>query len=112
MTVVYSLINMEKESKFEDLWRNNDVLFITLAKLRGAIDEEFSKKTEQFMKNPPEGVKIHNVFYALGRYDIIILYEAPSEKEALKAGVFFIDKAATETLVAIPLEEARKTLKK
>jgi len=90
----------------------NDMFFITLAKLRGAIDEEFSKKTEQFMKNPPAGVKIHNVFYALGRYDIVILYEAPSEKEALKAGVTFVDKAATETLVAIPLEEARKALKK
>jgi uncharacterized protein with GYD domain len=88
------------------------MFFVTLAKLRGAITEEFSKKTEQFMKNPPEGVKIHNVFYTLGRYDIVILYEAPSEKEALKAGVVFIDKAATETLVAIPLEEAKKVLKK
>jgi len=30
----------------------------------------------------------------------------------LKAGTTFVDKAATETLVAIPLEEARKLLKK
>jgi uncharacterized protein with GYD domain len=88
------------------------MFFITLAKLRGAIDEAFSKKTEQFMKNPPAGVKIHNVFYTLGRYDIAIIYEAPSEKEALIAGTTFIDKAATETLVAIPLEEARKLLKR
>ena len=88
------------------------MFFITLAKLRGDIDEEFSNKTEQFMKNPPAGVKIHNVFYTLGRYDIVILFEAPSEKEAMKAGTTFIDKAATETLVAIPLEEARKILKK
>lgn len=86
------------------------MFFITLAKLRGAIDEEFSKKTEQFMRNPPVGIKIHNVFYTLGRYDIVILYEAPSEKEALKAGCTFADKAATETLVAIHLEEARKIL--
>lgn len=86
--------------------------FIALAKLRGAIDEAFSKKTEQFMKNPPAGIKIHNVFYTLGRYDIAIVYEAPTEKDALGAGITFADKAATETLVAIPLEEARKLLKK
>lgn len=85
--------------------------FITLAKLRGAIDEAFAKKTEQFMKNPPPGIKIHNVFYTLGRYDIAILFEAPSEKEAMIAGMTFVDKAATETLVAVPLEEGRKFLK-
>jgi uncharacterized protein with GYD domain len=86
--------------------------FIVLATLRGAIDEAFSKKTEQFMKNPPAGVKIHNVFYTLGRYDIAIVYEAPSEKDALGAGMTFVDKAATETLVAVPLEEARKLFKR
>jgi uncharacterized protein with GYD domain len=86
--------------------------FIALAKLRGTIDDTFSKKTEQFMKNPPAGVKIHNVFYTLGRYDIAIVYEAPSEKDALGAGMTFADKAATETLVAVPLKEARKLLKR
>ena len=88
------------------------MFFITLARLRGTIDEAFSKKTEQFMKNPPAGVKIHNVFYTLGQYDLAILYEAPSDKEALIAGMTFLDKAATETMVAIPLEEARKILKR
>lgn len=88
------------------------MFFITLAKLRGPTDETFNKKTEQFMKNPPAGTKIHNVFYTLGRSDIAIIYEAPSEKEALIAGNTFVDKAETETMVAIPLEEARKILKR
>lgn len=88
------------------------MFFITLAKLRGAIDEAFSKKSEPFIKNPATGVKIHNVFYTLGQYDIAIVYEAPSEKDAMSAGLTFVDKAATETLVAIPLEEARKFLKR
>ena len=88
------------------------MFFITLAKLRGPTDEASNKKTEQFMKNPPAGIKIHNVFYTIGQYDLAIVYEAPSEKEALIAGMTFVDKAATETLVAIPLEEARKILKR
>lgn len=88
------------------------MLFVTLAKMRGAIDEEFSKKTNQFLAKPPAGMKIHQVLYTLGRYDIVIFYEAPSEKEAMCAGLMFADKAATETLVAIPLEEAKKFLKR
>jgi hypothetical protein len=51
------------------------------------------------------------MFYTLGRYDIAIIYEVPSEKDALIAGMTFVDKAATETMVAIPLEEARKSSK-
>jgi uncharacterized protein with GYD domain len=84
------------------------MLFVTLAKMRGAMDEEFGKKSEQFMKNPPAGIKIHQVLQTLGRYDVVIFYEAPSEKAALLAGMFFADKASTETLVAIPQEEAKK----
>jgi uncharacterized protein with GYD domain len=88
------------------------MFFITLAKLRGPVDEAFTRKTEQFMKSPPAGIKIGSVFYTLGRYDLAILYEAPSEKEAMVAGMTFVDKASTETLVAVPLEEARKMMKR
>jgi uncharacterized protein with GYD domain len=84
------------------------MLFVVLAKMRGAADEEFRKKSEEFMQHPPSGIKIHQVLNTLGRYDMVILYEAPSEKEAMMAGMLFSDKAATETLVAIPQEEARK----
>jgi uncharacterized protein with GYD domain len=88
------------------------VFFVTLARMRGAVDEEFSKKTSQFLAKPPVGIKIHQVLYTLGRYDIVILYEAPSEKEAMAAGLMFSDKAATETLVGVTLEEARKLTKR
>lgn len=80
--------------------------------MRGALDPEFSKQTEQFMANPPAGIKIHKVFHTLGQYDVVILYEAPSEKAALLAGMMFAGKASTETLVAIPLEEAKDLSKK
>ena len=88
------------------------MFFVTLAKMRGAMDEEFSKKTSQFLAKPPAGIKIHQVLYTLGRYDILILYEAPSEKEAMAAGLMFAEKAATETLVGVPLEEARKLVRR
>jgi len=39
------------------------MLFVTLAKMRGSIDPEFSKKTEEFMANPPMGIKIQSSSY-------------------------------------------------
>lgn len=88
------------------------MLFVVLAKMRGTIDADFSKKSEEFMRHPPPGIKIHQVLNTLGRYDMVILYEAPSEKEAMMAGMMFSDKATTETLVAISQEEAKKLRRK
>jgi len=88
------------------------MLFVTLARMRGKVDKESEEKADKFLANPPAGVKIHNVFYTLGRFDLIIIYEAPSEKEAMACGLFFTEKASTETLVAIPREKATKLLKR
>ncbi len=87
------------------------MLFVTLARMREKIDKETEEKANKFLANPPPGVKIHNVLYTLGRYDFIIIYEAPSEKEAMACGIIFGEMASTETLVAIPREEAVKLLK-
>ena len=86
------------------------MLFLTLVKLRGKIDKNFAEKSKKFLANPPPGVKVHQVFYTLGRYDIVILHEAPSELEALRSAFFFSEKASTETLVAIPMEKAKEML--
>lgn len=86
--------------------------FITLARMKGATNKESEEKANKFLANPPPGVKIHNVFYTLGRYDLAIAYEAPTEKDAMACGMFFGDKAFTETLVAVPREEARELLKR
>ena len=80
-------------------------------KLREKIDREYIEASDRFLKNPPPGIKVHNVLYTLGRYDIVIFYEAPSEKEALKCTFAFSEKASTETLVAIPGDEAVKLLR-
>jgi len=88
------------------------VLFVSLVRLRGKIDEELAERANRFLANPPPGVKIHNVLYTLGRYDIVIFYEAPSEKDALSISMMFSDKESIETLVAIPREEAIKLFKK
>jgi uncharacterized protein with GYD domain len=76
--------------------------------MRGAVDEEFNKNSKEFMKHPRAGIRIYQVLNTLGRYDMVILCKASSEKEAMIAGMMFFDKASTETQVAIPQEEAKK----
>jgi len=46
----------------------------------------------------------------LGRYDDVIIFEAPSEKNAMKLAIEAKDDVEVETMVAIPREEALKLL--
>jgi uncharacterized protein with GYD domain len=87
------------------------MFFIVLAKMRGEMTKEFREVNEKAMKNPPPGVKIHNVFYTLGQYDFVIVYEAPSEKEAIKMGAAWAKFVESQTLTAIPQEETGKLFK-
>ena len=86
------------------------MFFITLARIRGKPSKEFLDLADKAMESSPPGVKIHNVFWTLGRYDLLIVYEAPNEHEALKMGTPFSEHMASETLVAIPREEALKLM--
>lgn len=56
------------------------------------------------------GLKIHNLFCTVGQSNYIIIYEA-DEKEAVKIGVAWSEFCETQTMVAIPSEEAQKLLK-
>jgi uncharacterized protein with GYD domain len=55
-------------------------------------------------------IKILGFYWTLGRYDTVMILEAPNEKEAMKISIEAADTVATETMVAIPREEAIKLL--
>ena len=56
-----------------------------------------------------QGIKM-NVYWTLGRYDAVTIIEAPTEKDAMKTLLLWQDEVATETMVAVPREEAIKLL--
>jgi len=87
------------------------MFFVVLAKIRGEITPEFQEATQKAMKSPPPGLKIHNVFWTLGQYDFVIIYEAPNEKAAVMMGASWAKFCETQTLVAVPQEEAQKMFK-
>jgi len=85
------------------------MIFITLIKFKKNA-KDVVEVGNKVMQNLPSGVKIFNTFWTLGRFDSIWIYEAPSEKEAAKLGISVGDVAQTETLLAIPREDALELL--
>ena len=52
------------------------------------------------------GINVIGFYWTLGRYDTVMILDAPDEKEAMKVAIGAADIVATETMVAIPREEA------
>ena len=88
------------------------MIFITLTKWKKspkkeqATVDQFTKKLEELEK---QGIKMR-IYWTLGRYDAVSIIEAPNEKDAMKQLLPFVDIIDTETMVAVPREEAIKLL--
>ena len=83
------------------------MIFVSLAKFRIKPTKESagdaSQVVEEFKK---KGIKVLNWYWTLGRYDVVFIFEAASEKDALKTAMDISQWVTTETLVAIPRQEA------
>lgn len=85
------------------------MIFISLGKLRKKPTKEAVAEVNKLReKLAKEGVKFLSSYWTLGRYDTVMIIEAPDEKAAMKAAIKAGDIVATETLVAVPREEAVK----
>jgi len=87
------------------------LIFIGLVKTKGKPTKqntiEFTKMLDSLNK---VGIKILNIYWTLGRYDGIVIFEAKTEKDAMKFAIGMAEDAKTETMVAVPREEALKLL--
>lgn len=88
------------------------LIFVSLAKFRKSPAEkkdigDTAKMIEDWKK---KGINMLNWYWTLGRYDAVAVFEAESEKEAMKMAIDISEWVATETLVAIPREEAVKLI--
>jgi len=87
------------------------LIFITLCRFRGKPTRESAAEASKLVeRSVKEGSKILGVYWTLGRYDAVVIAERPDEKAEMKALLRSADKMATETLVAVPREEALKLL--
>ena len=85
------------------------MIFIKLCRVRKKLTKEaIAEVTKVIQRATKEGVKYLNFYYTLGRYDVVVIFEAPDEKMAMKVAMMVGDIESTETLVAVPREEAIK----
>jgi len=83
--------------------------FVILARWRKKLTREMVEETSKLMEQAAkEGAKILGQYWTFGRWDAVVIAEGPDEKAAMTALLRFGDLASTETLVAIPAEEAAK----
>jgi len=80
------------------------VLFVTLLapKGKGEAAVAYLKKLKA-----PKGITLRDVYFTFGRYDSVIVFEAPDAKTAMSFAmeVGFATDYAVETLTAVPAKE-------
>jgi len=88
------------------------LIFISMSKSKIKPTKELVKQVtpEEMEKFKEMGIKILGWYWTLGSYDVVMIFEAASEKEAMKISLSLAEFVSTETLVAIPREEAVKLL--
>ena len=87
------------------------MFFVALLKLKVKVTPTVMEAMQNSCQNPPPGIKYQSVFFTLGQYDLVIIFEAPDEKEAMKLAVPWAEFCETQTMTAVPYKEALQLLK-
>jgi uncharacterized protein with GYD domain len=84
--------------------------FITLVKMRKAPTKQEAEAMNKMMMEGAQkmGIKIHQGFMTLGRYDSVWITEAPDISGPMRMSMMGADSAESETLVAASYEDAMK----
>jgi len=85
------------------------MLFVTLVKLRRKLTKADLERTKKLLSELAKaGGKTIAMYWTLGRYDAVLISDCPDEKAHMKMAMQFGDLCSTESMVAIPREEAEK----
>ena len=82
--------------------------FVTMVKFRRKPSKTDLEQMKLYWGEAEKwGVKRHQAFWTLGRYDAVFISEAPDEKTAMKFAMWTpSDLGATETMIAVDRDEA------
>jgi len=82
--------------------------FIALVKLREAPNPKEAMEMNKQMQDAAQkmGIKIHQGFMTLGRYDMVWISEAPDISGPMRLSMMGADTGSSETLVATSYEDA------
>lgn len=81
------------------------MLFIVLAKFKQNLSKEIVDQNMLDIETDTEdGVHYRGIYWTLGRYDTVVIFEAPNEKVAMDVVLRRADRMDVETLVALPAD--------
>ena len=87
------------------------MFFVTLVKLRRSLSKADLERVNAGLKAGEKfGAKVLGMYFTLGRYDVVLLSECPDEKAHMKISMQFGDLASSESMVAVPADEAEKLI--
>ncbi len=87
------------------------MIFITFVRFKKKPTKEIMAELKKLeTKFCEEGGIVVGNFWTLGRFDAIIITEGKDEKTAMMNSLRMSDIVSTETLVALPAEEAAQLL--
>jgi len=82
-----------------------------LGKFRKKPTKEATAEVSELKKAmEKDGIKFIGFYWTLGRYDTVVIMDAPDEKTVMKANMKVGDIVSTETMVALTREEAHKLI--
>jgi uncharacterized protein with GYD domain len=82
------------------------MLFIALAKFKTKLSKDVVAQNMRDIEADTKGqIRYLGIYWTLGRYDTVVLFEAPDEKVAMNMVLKRADRMEIETLVAVPAEE-------
>jgi uncharacterized protein with GYD domain len=81
--------------------------FIRLVKLKNPPSKDMNEWLAKVRAEGEKwGVKFHQTYFTLGRYDVVSILEAPDEKTAMRLSMKLQEGVTSaETLVAVSREE-------
>ena len=79
------------------------MLFIALAKIKAPLTKEVIVQNLKDIEADTRGeIRYLGIYWTLGRYDTVVIFEAPNEKVAMNLSLKRADRMDIETLVAVP----------
>jgi uncharacterized protein with GYD domain len=81
------------------------ILFITLAKFKKPLSKEVVAQNLKDIESDTKGqVRYMGIWWTLGKYDTVGMFEAPDEKVAMNMALKRAERMDIETLVAVPAD--------
>ncbi len=82
------------------------MLFIAMAKFKTKLTKEVVAQNLKDIESDMKGqIQYKGIYWTLGKYDTVVIFEAPDEKVAMNMVLKRADRMEIETLVAVPADE-------